>query len=32
MRKLPVELRQLEYFQMAARLRNLTRAAERLHV
>lgn len=32
MKKLPVELRQLEYFQMAARLRNLTRAAERLHV
>lgn len=32
MKKLPVELRQLEYFQMAARLRNLTRAAERLNV
>lgn len=32
MKKLPIELRQLEYFQMAARLRNLTRAAERLHV
>ena len=32
MKKIPVELRQLEYFQMAARLKNLTRAAERLHV
>ena len=32
MKKLPVELRQLEYFQMAARLRNLTKAAERLNV
>ena len=27
-----MELRQLEYFQMAARLRNITRAAERLRV
>lgn len=27
-----MELRQLEYFQMASRLNNLTRAAERLHV
>lgn len=27
-----MELRQLEYFQMASRLNNMTRAAERLHV
>lgn len=27
-----MELRQLEYFQMASRLRNITRAAERLRV
>jgi DNA-binding transcriptional LysR family regulator len=27
-----MELRQLEYFQMASRLNNITRAAERLHV
>lgn len=27
-----IELRQLEYFQMASRLRNITRAAERLRV
>lgn len=27
-----MELRQLEYFQMASRLRSITRAAERLHV
>ena len=27
-----MELRQLEYFQMASRLKNITRAAERLRV
>ena len=27
-----MELRQLEYFQMASRLKNITRAAERLNV
>ena len=32
MNKLPIELRQLEYFRMAAKLRNLTRAAAELKV
>ena len=32
MNKLPLELRQLEYFRMAAKLRNLTRAASELKV
>ena len=32
MNKIPLELRQLEYFRMAAKLRNLTRAAAELKV
>ena len=32
MERLRMELRQLEYFQMASRLKNITRAAERLRV
>ncbi len=32
MKKIPMELRQLEYFRMAAKLKNLTRAAGELHV
>lgn len=32
MKKLPMELRQLEYFRMTAKLRNLTRAAAELDV
>lgn len=32
MNKIPMELRQLEYFRMAAKLRNLTRAAAELKV
>ena len=32
MTKIPMELRQLEYFRMAAKLRNLTRAAAELKV
>lgn len=32
MERVRMELRQLEYFQMAARLKNITRAAERLRV
>ena len=32
MKKLPMELRQLEYFRMTAKLRNLTRAAAELEV
>jgi len=32
MERLKMELRQLEYFQMASRLKNITRAAERLRV
>ena len=32
MKRIPMELRQLEYFRMTARLRNLTRAAAELEV
>ena len=32
MNKIPMELRQLEYFRMAAKMRNLTRAAAELKV
>ena len=32
MKKIPMELRQLEYFRMAAKLKNLTRAAGELAV